>query len=163
QAGLDNPLGLAVAADGSLYIADFYNSRIRRVGPDGIITTVAGTGASAFSGDGGPATPAQLSSPSGVAVGFDGSLYIADSRHNRIRQLRSSLPGSSFAGDIFIAGEDGGELYVFTDTGRHLRTLDALTGAVRFQFTYDSAGRLATITDGDGNVTTIERDGSGSP
>ena len=73
-----------------------------------------------------------------------------------------SLPGSS-VGDIFIAAEDGSELYVFTGTGRHLRTLDALTGAVRFQFTYDSAGRLATITDGDGNVTTIERDGSGNP
>ena len=74
----------------------------------------------------------------------------------------SSLPGSSVS-DIFIAAEDGSELYVFTGTGRHLRTLDALTGAVRFQFTYDSAERLATITDGDGNVTTIERDGSGNP
>ena len=74
----------------------------------------------------------------------------------------SSLPGFSVS-DIFIAAEDGSELYVFTGTGRHLRTLDALTGAVRFQFTYDSADRLATITDGDGNVTTIERDGSANP
>jgi YD repeat-containing protein len=69
----------------------------------------------------------------------------------------------SFANGISIAAEDGSELYVFTETGRHLRTLDALTGAVRFQFTYDTAGRLATIIDGDGNVTTIERNGSGNP
>ena len=47
--------------------------------------------------------------------------------------------------------------------GRHLRTLDALTGTLRYQFAYDAAGRLTSITDGDGNVTTIERDGEGRP
>ena len=47
--------------------------------------------------------------------------------------------------------------------GRHLRTLDALTGALRYQFAYDGAGRLASVTDGDGNVTTVERDAAGTP
>src|SRR5262249_31179770 len=47
--------------------------------------------------------------------------------------------------------------------GRHLRTLHALTGAIRSAFTYDTAGRLTAVTDGDGNVTTIARDGSGNP
>ena len=61
--------------------------------------------------------------------------------NRRIRQLGPPLPGSAVS-DIFIAAEDGSELYVFTSAGRHLRTLDALTGAVRFQFTYDSAGHL---------------------
>ncbi len=74
----------------------------------------------------------------------------------------SSLPGSSIL-DIFVVAEDGSELYIFNSTGRHLRTLDALTGSVRFQFTYDGAGRLVTITDGDNNVTTVGHDGSGNP
>jgi RHS repeat-associated protein len=162
QAGLSNPKGVAVGADGSLYIAD-QSQRIRRVGPDGIITTVAGTGVGGFAGDGGPATQAQINSPQGgIAIGPNGSLYIADVNNNRIRQLRPPLPGFSVSG-IVIAAEDGSEVYVFSDTGRHLRTLDALTGTVRFQFTYNAGGHLATITDGDGNVTAIERDGIGSP
>ena len=73
-----------------------------------------------------------------------------------------ALPGLSLT-DFVVPAEDGSELYHFDQKGRHLRTLDALTGAPRFLFAYDGAGRLASITDGDGNVTTIERDGSGSP
>ena len=162
QAGLNNPMGVAVGTDGSLYISD-QSQRIRRVGSDGIITTVAGTGVTGFAGDGGPATQAQINNiQGGIAVGPDGSLYIADANNNRIRQIRPSLPGFSVS-DIVIAAEDGSEVYVFTGTGRHQRTLDAQTGAVRFQFTYNTAGHLATIIDGDDNVTTIERDGIGSP
>src|SRR5262249_24373149 len=59
--------------------------------------------------------------------------------------------------------EDGSELYVFTNGGRHLRTLDALTAALRYQFAYNSASRVTSVTDGDGNVTTIQRDTSGNP
>src|SRR5206468_1334716 len=77
QASLGFPTGVAVGPDGSLYIADYFNNRIRRVGPDGIITTVAGNGTSSFSGDGGLATQASLAHPAGVAVGPDGSLYTA--------------------------------------------------------------------------------------
>ena len=68
--------GLAVGADGSLYFSDAY--RIRRVAPDGIINTVAGTGVSGYSGDGGPALAAQLESPGALAVGPDGSVYVVD-------------------------------------------------------------------------------------
>jgi RHS repeat-associated protein len=158
QAQFSSPWGVAVGSDGSLYIAD---QRIRRVGPDGIINTVAGGGTSGL-GDGGPATQAQLNTPTGVAVGFDGSVYIADNGNRRFRQLRSTLPGSAVS-DILIAAENGRDLFVFSGTGRHLRTHDALTGAVRVQFAYDSAGRLVTITDSSSNVTTIQRDGSGNP
>ncbi|MDE2179981.1 MAG: tandem-95 repeat protein [candidate division NC10 bacterium] len=87
QAALFYPIGVAVAFDGSLYIADTYNNRIRRVGPDGIITTVAGTGVQGFSGDGGSATQAMFNYPYRVAVGPDGSLYIADSNNERIRRV----------------------------------------------------------------------------
>ena len=73
--------------DGNLYIADRNNNRIRRVGPDGIIITVAGNGISGFSGDGGPATQAALSAPFGMAVGPDGSLYIGDRNNRRVRRV----------------------------------------------------------------------------
>jgi sugar lactone lactonase YvrE len=86
-AKLGNPASVAVGPDGSLYIADNLNNRIRRVAPDGIITTVAGTGTAAFGGDGGPATAAQLYFPQDVAVGPDGSLYIADTHNYRIRRV----------------------------------------------------------------------------
>jgi sugar lactone lactonase YvrE len=77
---------MAFGPDGSLYIADFNNYRIRRVGTDGIINTVAGNGSTGDSGEGGPATEASFD-PSGVAVGPDGSVYIADANHYRIRMV----------------------------------------------------------------------------
>ncbi|MBK6804348.1 MAG: hypothetical protein IPG84_05545 [Betaproteobacteria bacterium] len=87
-------------ADGSLYIADTGNGLIRRVTPNGIITTVAGNGTSgAFSGDGGPATAARLNSPGDVALGPDGSLYIADTYHLRIRRVGPDGTINTFAGN----------------------------------------------------------------
>ena len=165
------PSGVAVAPDGSIYITDGHN-RIRRIGPDGIVTTVAGNGAFGVSGDGGPATQAALAFNgqclgafwcygSSVAVGPDGSLYIADIHTSRIRRVTPALP-TLRVDEIAIASEDGAEFYVFSGSGRHLRTLDALTGAMRYQFTHDSTGQLVSITDGDGNVTSIEW-ANGSP
>lgn len=80
------PPGLAVDNTGNVYIADNGNYRIRKISPDGIINTVAGNGTQGFSGDGGPATSAQLSSVSGLAVDIVGNLWISDSGANRIRQ-----------------------------------------------------------------------------
>jgi RHS repeat-associated protein len=165
QASFRIPFGVATGPDGSLYIADRSNQRIRRVAPDGIITTVAGNGSASFSGDGGPATQAALDDPNGVAVGPDGSLDIGDGNNHRIRRVAAPLQGFS-ATDFAIPSEDGSLLYQFNSTGRHLRTLDALTGAVLYEFTYDSAGRLANViekTGGTDNVTTIQHDGSGNP
>src|SRR6266540_3392491 len=215
-AQVNRPWGVAVGPDGSLYIADTWNHRIRRVAPNGIITTVAGTGQNGYSGDGGPATQAKLSYPARIAVGRDGTLYIAsnnriravgsdgiivtlagtgttgysgddgpaiqanlngpygialrsdgkmvfaDRYNHRIRQLASLLPDRSVS-DIVIAGEDGSQLYIFDNSGRHLRTLDALTGVTIYTFAYDSSGRLAQVADRDGQITTIERDASGNP
>jgi len=89
-AKLETPHSVALDAAGNLYIADSPNQRIRKVGPDGIITTVAGTGATGYSGDGGPATAAKLNYPKGVEIGADGLLYIADSLNNRIRRVDAS-------------------------------------------------------------------------
>lgn len=86
-ARLDRPTGLAVDASGNLYIADSGNNRVRRVARDGRITTVAGSGAAGFRGDGGTAVMASLSAPEGVAVDKSGNLYIADTGNSRIREV----------------------------------------------------------------------------
>ena len=98
QAQLNGPTGVAVDAQGTLYIADTGNHRIRRVGPDGIITTFAGTGTPGFSGDGGPAAQAQLSRSSGVAVDARGNVYIADTGNHRIRRVGPDGIITTFAG-----------------------------------------------------------------
>jgi sugar lactone lactonase YvrE len=85
-AELNVPIGLAVDTAGNLYIADFVNNRIRKVS-GGTIATVAGTGLSGYSGDGGPATSAQLHTPAGVAVDTGGNLYIADLGNNAVRKV----------------------------------------------------------------------------
>jgi uncharacterized protein (TIGR03437 family) len=82
--------GVAVDKTGNLYITDSADNRIRKVNASGIISTVAGKGTlgvSGFSGDGGPATSAQLNTPSGVAVDTAGNLYIADTGNGRIRKV----------------------------------------------------------------------------
>jgi len=86
-AKINSPRGLFIDGAGNLYIADRLNHRIRKVDADGIITTVAGTGVQGFSGDGGPATAAQLNDPTGVAVDEAGNLYIADAENHRIRKV----------------------------------------------------------------------------
>jgi DNA-binding beta-propeller fold protein YncE len=73
-ANLQYPTGVALDRDGNVFIADAANHRIRRIDLEGTITTVAGTGASGFAGDGGPATEARLHRPTGVAVSRKGEL-----------------------------------------------------------------------------------------
>jgi hypothetical protein len=87
SAAIDGPFGVAVDRAGVVYVTDSRNDRVRRVGLDGIITTIAGTGNPGFSGDGGPATAAQLQGPHGVAVDAAGKVYIADTANDRIRTV----------------------------------------------------------------------------
>lgn len=162
SAELYTPIQSVLGSDGALYIADYGNQRIRRVGSDGIITTIAGNDSWGYAGDGGLATKAELSSPEGVIMAPDGSLFIADGFNHRVRRMASIFPGGS-NGEILIPSEDGTEVYVFTGSGRHMRTLDARTGSIRYQFAYDSSFRLTSIRDAYGNVTTILRDASGNP
>jgi sugar lactone lactonase YvrE len=100
QASLRSPRGVAVGPDGSVYIADTNNNRVRRVGPDGIISTVAGAGAAGFAGDGGPAQSALLNGPAGVAVAADGSLFIADYGNDRVRRVAPDGEISTVAGAV---------------------------------------------------------------
>ena len=99
KAELDNPTGVAVDASGNLFIADSGNDRIREVGTNGIITTVAGNGTYGYSGDGGPATNAELWNPDGVAVDASGNLFIADQDNNRIREVGTNGIITTVAGN----------------------------------------------------------------
>jgi RHS repeat-associated protein len=87
SARLRRPVAVAVDNQGNLYIAENYNHVVRKVGPDGIITTIAGRGTPGYSGDGGPGVNAQLNYPSDVAVDSRGNVYIADSNNYRIRKV----------------------------------------------------------------------------
>jgi sugar lactone lactonase YvrE len=99
SANLNWAMGAAVDSSGNLYIADTNNSRIRKVTPAGTITTLAGTGTSGYSGDGGAAASAQLAYPNGVAVDSSGNVYIADGGNNRIRKVDTSGNIATIAGN----------------------------------------------------------------
>ncbi len=88
-AQLNSPYGLDMAADGTLWIADTGNNRVRRVAPDGTITTLAGTGAAGLTGDDGPALDATLDWPVDVVADPDGNVYIADMRNGVVRVVRA--------------------------------------------------------------------------
>jgi uncharacterized protein (TIGR03437 family) len=134
SAQLSNPTGLAVDSRGSLYIAE--GNRVRRVS-NGVITTAAGNGTAGNSGDGGPATSAQLNHPSGIAVDSAGNLYIADTGNNAVRQVSNGVittvagngtggysgdnapaTGSQLSGPYGVAVDPTGNLYI-TDTGNN--------------------------------------------
>ena len=117
EARLDYPIGLAVDADGNVYVADRGQHRVRkltRMGTQYYITTIAGTGDEGDEdgdgdiGDGGPSTDAQLNGARGVAVDGNGDIYIADTDHNRIRVLIATDTEGEYTIDT-IAGEEGGE------------------------------------------------------
>lgn len=90
--------GVAVDGQGNVYIADYFNHRVRKVSAGGTISTFAGTGTNGFSGDGGPATSAVLQLPRGVAADGQGSVYIADTGNSRVRKVSPGGTITTFAG-----------------------------------------------------------------
>jgi uncharacterized protein (TIGR03437 family) len=133
---LNFPTGVAVDAAGNLYIADYFNYRIRKVS-NGVITTVAGTGVTGYGGDNGQATSALLGGPEGVAVDSAGNLYIADALNYRIRKVSggiiTTVAGNGTPG---FSGDNG------PATSAQLRT--------PYGVAVDSAGNLY-IADTDNN------------
>ncbi len=175
QARLTAFCRVAVSSDGTVFIIENNNNgpkRVRRVGTDGIITTLAGGSAGCTTaspcGEGGPAAQARLYGPGDVEVGPDGALYFSDGNApppgngGYIRRIQGGLEG--FTGASFlIPSEDASEVYEFDRNGRHLRTIHPLTGTTLLTFQYDSAGRLVRMVDADNDTTTIERDAVGNP
>jgi sugar lactone lactonase YvrE len=108
---------VAVTPDGVVFIGDFGDHRVRKVTPDGIITTAVGTGQAGFSGDGGPASQAQISGPSGLAVDGKGNLFLMDLGNRRIRRVGPDGMIQTIASDvggIFLKVDSAGNLF-FSD------------------------------------------------
>ena len=159
NATLSGPSSIVVSSDGTIHVADRGNDRVRSFEPLGLISTSIG-GGEFFSGEGGPAADAVLGAPMGVAEAPDGTLYVAERDSDWVEAARSTLDGFG-SGDMLIPSEDGTEVYRFNRFGRHLSTLDSLTGEPRWSFGYDTQGRLLSATDVDGRALTVERNGSG--
>jgi uncharacterized protein (TIGR03437 family) len=107
-AQLNGPFGVTVDASGSIYIADTGNLAIRKVAPDGTISTYAGNGTRGFAGDGAPARNAMFNGPEGVAIDAGGNLYIADTFNGRIRRVGPDGNIATAAG-VGSTGVDGGD------------------------------------------------------
>ena len=109
SAQLYYPYEVWLGTSSIVYIADYFNNKIRMVTSTGIITTLAGTGTAGSSGDGGAATSAQLYHPSGVSVSASGNMYIADYDNNKIRMVTSAGIITTFVGTgTFGSSGDGG-------------------------------------------------------
>ena len=98
-AELNQPQGVTIDGSGNVYIADIGNNVIRKVNTSGIINTIAGNGTAGYSGDGGPATAAELSSPECIALDGSGNMYIADFENNVIRKVNTAGIISTIAGN----------------------------------------------------------------
>src|SRR5437773_2057330 len=152
SASLNSPSGVALDASGNLYIADYFNNRIRKVdAASGIITTVAGNGSPAFAGDDGAATSASLNGPVAVALDASGNLYVADQGNHRIRKVAAAtgiittVAGNginTFAGDggaatnaslnypASVALDASGNLYIADPNNNRIRKVAAATGII---------------------------------
>lgn len=160
-AKLNQPYGVNVDSGGNVYIADYGNSRIRKITTDGIINTVAGIGTglgsnSGYSGDGGPATAAQLAGPMAVAIDRSGNLYIADFGNNKVRKITPAGIISTIAGTgSRDYGGDGGlaTAAMLNPSGIAIDTASNL-------YIADQANnRIRKITT-DGVITTVAGNGT---
>jgi sugar lactone lactonase YvrE len=135
NARLNDPHGIAVDSAGNVFIADTANNRIRKVAPNGTITTIAGGSQPGFSGDGGPAVDAKLRFPCDVKVDGQGNVYVADTQNLRVRKITLDGKISTVAGNGRGGFSEDGGLASRADSGN----IDAIA--------LDSAGNLY-FTDG---------------
>ena len=185
-AQMNYPQGVAIDATGNLYVSDVQNQAVRKITPAGIITTIAGNGTQGFSGDGGPATAAELSRPYGVAVDAGGNVYIADCFNFRVRKVNPAGIITTFAGigSLPAYSGDGGPATaaaveypnaVAVDASGNVYIADYINSVIR---KVNTAGIISTIAgtgtsgfSGDGGPATAAQinqpwglafDGSGS-
>lgn len=156
-AELNRPSAVALDASGNLYIAEAGNNRIRKVNTSGIISTIAGNGTGNFSGDGGPATDAEINNPFDVTIDTSGNIYIADHGNNRIRMVNTTgiintIAGNgtaNYSGDggpataaelkspYGVAVDASNNIYIGDSFNQRIRKLSAIpTGANKISFIY---------------------------
>jgi sugar lactone lactonase YvrE len=165
--GLKNPEDVAVDAEGNLYVADSLQHRVVKIAAgSGAVTTIAGTGVAYYNGEG-PATSAQLNTPSGVAVDTAGNLYIADQANHRIRKVSAATGlistiagtgGGGFGGDggpatsaqmyspVHLTIDKAGNLYIADTLNHRIRKVSAATGIIT---TVAGSGPGGAGSDGD--------------
>jgi len=159
NAGLNLPLDVAFNAEGSLYIADYYNHRIRKADTNGIFTTVAGNGNDGYSGDGGAASKASLSRPAGVAFDAADDLYIADCYNHRVRKVDSKGVITTVAGNgMPDYSGDGGAATKASLGYLHRLAFDAFGNL----YIADSSNNRIRKVDINGIIATVAGNGYGS-
>ncbi|MEV5237947.1 RICIN domain-containing protein [Streptomyces cinnamoneus] len=155
-AWLNLPTGVAVDSAGNLYISDYSNNRVRKVAADGKISTVAGTGAANFGGDGGPATAAWLKSPHGLAVDGAGALYIADYGNNRVRKVAADGKISTVAGTgAANSSGDGGPA-----TSAQLNPVGVVVDSAGNLYISDYSNNRVRKVAVDGKISTVAGTGA---
>jgi uncharacterized protein (TIGR03437 family) len=172
------PAALAVDAAGNIFIKDALGSRLRKVTPDGNIAAVAGTGNwCCFSGDGGPATAAQLNDPAGIALDGDGNFFIADAHNSKIRKvspdgnIATVAEGCGFPDDYDspcgIAADSRGNFYVSDEYGVRKISPDGATARVFDRPTYgiatDRAGNLYYSNGFSSQIRRVSPSGETTP
>ncbi|HEY1551933.1 MAG TPA: SMP-30/gluconolactonase/LRE family protein [Kofleriaceae bacterium] len=150
-AELDDPIHVAVDRDGAVYIADRGNNRVRRVSA-GVIATAIGTGMAGFSGDGGPASAAQVSNAYGISADGTGNLYVADTGNFRIRRVDAN-------GVITTAAGAGFPVSIANDSAATCAQLDNPQGVAAdgsgSLYIADSSDNVVLRVDADGAITTV--------
>jgi len=156
SAQLSTPIGVASDSFGNLFVADFYNLRVRKISTGGIITTIAGNGSGGYSGDGGAATSAQVN-PFDVAADGNGNVYIADFYKACIRKVSAAGVISTIAGNGTISySGDGGPVtsaQIYNPFGVGVDTAGNL-------FFSDSGNSRIRKVAPSGTITTIAGNGT---
>lgn len=161
RGSVNAPEGVAVDAAGNLYIADTFDNVVRKVTPDGVISTIAGFGTPGYGGDGGPAIQAKLNRPRAVAVDANGNVYVADTDNGVLRKIdpvgaittiNVAYAGNDPAAPLIdprgVAVDRAGNIYV-SDTGRNRVLKVTAAGAVTA-----IAGDGTCCYSGDGGIAT---------
>jgi DNA-binding beta-propeller fold protein YncE len=165
---LNAPFGVAFDAAGTLFFVELNGNRVRKIGPDGIVATVAGTGRKGDGGDGGPAAKAELNGPHSLAVTKDGDILVADTWNNRVRKIdarngritnvagtgRKGFSGdggpatrADFGGIYCLALDEAGQaLYLADLDNRRIRRIDLAT---RIVSTAAGNGKKGVPVDGE--------------